>query len=79
MTLVSQGVLLNLRSKSIPMHHTKRGLFAAVLLLICIGNFTRSHGADGVCAVVFLQIFAMGALSAVIIREVLSRFKNKDQ
>jgi xanthine/uracil permease len=60
------------------MDHTKRGLFAAVMLMISIGNYTRLEGADNVRAVVFLQIFAIGALSAVVIREVLSRFKNKD-
>ena len=59
------------------MNHTKRGLFAAVMLMICIGNYTRLDGAENVRAVVFLQIFAIGALSAVVIREILSRFKNK--
>lgn len=59
------------------MNHTKRGLFAAVMLIICIGNYTRLEGAENVRAVVFLQIFAIGALSAVVIREVMSRFKDK--
>ena len=59
------------------MDHTKRGLFAAVMLMICIGNYTRIEGAEDVRAVVFLQIFAIGALSAIVIREVMSRFKNK--
>jgi len=61
------------------MNHTKRGLFAAVMLIICIGNYSRMQGNDNVRAVVFLQIFAIGALSAVVIREILSRFKNKDE
>lgn len=60
------------------MDHTKRGLFAAVMLMICIGNYTRLDGAENVRAVVFVQIFAIGALSAVVIREILSRFKNKE-
>lgn len=60
------------------MHHTKRGLFAAVMLIISIGNYTRLDGAENVRAVVFLQIFAIGAFSAIVIREVLSRFKNKE-
>lgn len=59
------------------MNHTKRGLIAAVLLILAIGNYTRLHGDEPVRAVVFLQIFAMGALSAIVVRELLSRFKNK--
>lgn len=60
------------------MNHTKRGLFAAVMLIICVGNYTRLEDAGNVRAVVFLQIFAIGALTAVVIREVMSRFKNKN-
>lgn len=59
------------------MLHTKRGLFAAVMLIISIGNYSRLEGTENVRAVVFLQIFAIGALSAIVIREILSRFKNK--
>lgn len=61
------------------MNHTKRGLIAAVLLILTIGNYTRLHGQEPIRMVVFLQIFAMGILSAIVIREVLSRFKNKDE
>lgn len=59
------------------MNHTKRGLISAVLLILCVGNYTRMHGDENVRTVVFLQIFAMGALAAIMIREILSRFKNK--
>ncbi len=59
------------------MNHTKRGLIAAVLLMIAIGNFTRTDGAQNVNAVTFLHIFAIGVLTAVLIREILSRFKSK--
>jgi hypothetical protein len=61
------------------MDHTKRGLFAAVMLIICIGNYSRMDDAGSIRPVVFLQIFAIGALSAIVIREVLSRFKNKNE
>lgn len=60
------------------MNHTKRGLIAAVLLMIAVGNYTRTEGAENVRAVVFVQIFVIGALTAVLIREILSRFKSKE-
>ncbi|SCX87860.1 hypothetical protein [Flavobacterium caeni] len=59
------------------MNHTKRGLIAAVLLMVAIGNLTRTEGAQHLSAVVFLHVFAIGALTAVLIREILGRFKNK--
>jgi len=59
------------------MNHTKRGIIAVVLLMIAIGNLTRTEGAQNLSAVVFLNVFAIGALTAVVIREILSRFKNR--
>ncbi len=59
------------------MNHTKRGIIAVVILMIAIGNLTRTEGAQHLTAVVFVHVFAIGALSAVVIREILSRFKNK--
>jgi len=55
----------------------KRLLFAAVMLIICIANYMRMPDSETIRGVAFLQIFAIGALFAVVIREVLGRINNK--
>jgi len=55
----------------------KRLLFAGVMLVICSANYMRLPDSETVRGVAFLQIFAIGALSAIVIREVLGRIKNK--
>ena len=59
------------------MDPNKRLLFAAVMLLIVIGNFTRMTETETVRTVTFLHIFAIGALSAIVIRELLGKIWNK--
>lgn len=55
----------------------KRLLFAAVMLIICSANYMRLPDSETIRGVVFLQIFAIDALFAVVIREILGRINNK--
>ncbi|HMI08084.1 MAG TPA: hypothetical protein VK528_11095 [Flavobacterium sp.] len=59
------------------MKSNKRGIAAAVILLIAIGNYSRMPDSESIRAVAFLSIFAIGALSAVVIREILGRIREK--
>lgn len=59
------------------MKSNKRGIAAAVILLIAIGNYSRMPDSGNIRAVAFLSIFAIGALSAVVIREILGRIREK--
>ena len=55
----------------------KRLLLAAVMLVICAANYMRLPDSETIRGVAFLQIFAIGALSAIVIREIVGRFNNK--
>lgn len=59
------------------MKSNKRGVFAAVLLFIAVGNYARMDDSESIRTVTFLSIFAIGALSAVLVREVLGRMRDK--
>ena len=56
----------------------KRRILLAVLLLISVGNYFRIVGNENVRTIQFLSIFVIGALSALLIREMLTFFKNKN-
>jgi len=57
----------------------KRRVIIAVLLLLSILNFTRIIGNENIRAVQFISIFAIGALSGLLINEFVSLFKAKRQ
>ena len=59
------------------MKSNKRGVFAAILLFIAVGNYARMDDSETIRTVTFLSIFAIGALSAVLVREVLGRIREK--
>lgn len=44
-----------------------------MMLLISFGNYTRIKGTENIRAVEFLSIFAIGALSALFLREIFTK------
>lgn len=56
----------------------KRRILLAVLLFISVGNYFRIVGNENVRTIQFLSIFAIGALSILLIREMVTLFKNKN-
>ena len=57
----------------------KRKIIIAVLLMITIGNFVRLKGNENIRTIQFLSIFVIGALSALLINELVVLFKAKRQ
>ncbi len=55
----------------------KRRIIIAVLLLLTIINFTRLTGNDNIRAIQFVSIFAIGALSGLLLNEFVTLFKAK--
>jgi hypothetical protein len=55
-----------------------RNILLALLLILSIGNYTRIIGNENVRTVQFLSIFAIGALSALLIRELGIQFKTRN-
>lgn len=60
-----------------PIMKNRRTPILAILLIISIGNYSRIVGNENVRAVQFLSIFVIGALSALLIREIALRIKNE--
>ena len=56
----------------------KRRILLAVLLFISVGNYFRIVGNENVRTIQFLSIFAIGAISSLLIREIAIAFKNKN-
>ena len=59
------------------MKTNKRGIIAAVFLFIAVGNYARMDDSNVIPTVTFLSIFAIGALSAITVRELLGRIGKK--
>ena len=55
----------------------KRKVILVILLMITIGNYSRLSGSENIRTIQFLSIFAMGALSALLINEFFTLFKAK--
>ncbi|NHM07694.1 hypothetical protein G4D82_10710 [Flavobacterium sp. CYK-4] len=59
--------------------NTKRTkILLTVLLLLALGNYARMHGTEDIRTVEFLSIFAIGALAALLIREIFAKDNNED-
>ena len=56
----------------------RKRIILAVLLLISVGNYFRIVGNENVRTIQFLSIFAIGAISSLLIREIATTFKNKN-
>ena len=57
----------------------KRRIIIAVLLMISIGNYTRLLSNDNISLIQFISIFAIGALSGLLINELATQYKMKRQ
>ena len=57
----------------------KRIIIIAVLLMISIGNYTRLLSNDNISLIQFISIFAIGALSGLLINELATQYKMKRQ
>ncbi|WP_298223546.1 hypothetical protein [Flavobacterium sp.] len=55
------------------MNAKKRKIILTVLLLLALGNYGRLQGTENIRTVEFLSIFAIGALSALLVREVFGK------
>ncbi|QBN18185.1 hypothetical protein [Flavobacterium nackdongense] len=55
----------------------KRTLVIAILLIISIGNYSRIIDNGTIRTVEFLSIFVIGALTALLIREIATILKGK--
>ena len=53
----------------------KRTTLLAILLMLSAGNYVRIVGTENIRAIEFLSIFTIGALSALLIRELIGMFK----
>lgn len=60
------------------MNTKKRKIILTVLLLLALGNYGRMHGTEDIRTVEFLSIFAIGALSALLVREIFGK-DNEDE
>jgi hypothetical protein len=55
----------------------KRLLIMSFLFIIITGNFSRIIGKNDVSTLVFLSIFAWGAISALFLREAIVAIRNR--
>jgi hypothetical protein len=55
----------------------RRRILIAVLLMISIGNYFRIAGNENIRTIQFLSIFAIGALSGLLLNEFITLFKGK--
>ena len=58
------------------MRTRKKLIILAVLLILTIVNYTMISNSGGIRNVEFLSIFAIGAVSAIFICEIISAIKN---
>ena len=57
------------------MESRKKRIILALLFIITLGNYTRNT--SEVKSVAFLSIFALGAITALLVREILVALKNR--
>ena len=55
----------------------RRRILIAVLLLISIGNYSRLTGNENIRTIQFISIFAIGALSGLLLNEFVRLFRAK--
>lgn len=53
----------------------KSKIITAILLIIAIGNFSRLSATSSIRAVEFLSIFAIGALSGILLFQIIKTIK----
>lgn len=57
------------------MESRRKRIILVLLFIIAIGNYSRNT--SEVKAVVFLSIFALGAITALLVREIIIALKNR--
>jgi len=55
----------------------RRRIIIAVILMLSVINYSRLQGNESIRLVQFISIFAIGALSALLIREVVTALRAK--
>ena len=55
------------------MNAKKRKILIAILLVLALGNYARIKGTEDIRSIEFLSIFAIGALTALLLREIFSK------
>lgn len=59
------------------MKTSKKLIIFSLLLIVAITNYFRIVGADEIRGVGFISIFAIGAISGLLFREIVVAVKNK--
>jgi xanthine/uracil permease len=54
-----------------------RSIILAVALIIGVGNYSRIADNENITTVQFLSIFAIGAISSLLLKEIIARFNKK--
>lgn len=54
-------------------------VFIAIMLMLAIGNFFRIKGNDEIRPIQFLSVLAIGMLTGILVRELASAIKKKQQ
>jgi hypothetical protein len=57
--------------------NNQRTVLLAVLLITSVINYGRIIGNENIRTIQFLSIFAIGALSSLLIQQIAMRFKNE--
>ena len=61
------------------MNTQRRRILLAVMLMISVGNYFRIVGNENVRTVQFLSIFVIGALTALLLRNLADEYINKSK
>ena len=55
----------------------RRTTILAVSLILAVINYSRIVGNENIRTVEFLSIFAIGAISGLLLQQIITRFKEK--
>ena len=55
----------------------RRSIILAVSLILAVINYSRIVGNENIRTVEFLSIFAIGAISGLLLQQIIARFKEK--
>ena len=59
------------------MKNRKPAAILAVILMLSVINFTRIQGTEHIRLIEFLAIFSIGAVSALLIKELVHQLKSR--
>ena len=55
----------------------RRNIILAVSLILAVINYSRIVGNENIRTIEFLSIFAIGAISGLLLQQIIARFKEK--